>query len=125
MIDFIFIMGVLCIITLAAIIAYIDEASISILGEIILILLVAMFITTWSYATDSIEQPSQGTHYRTSKVTAVYENSATKNIYYISTQDGNLWKSGTLYKEGEILIFDTNNTEDVTDDKIIGIKEAK
>lgn len=125
MINFIFIVGILCLVVLCFIILCIDEPGVAILGELILLCIIAMFIATWSYATDSIEQPSQGTHYRTSKVTAVYENSATKNIYYINTQDGNLWKSETLYKEGEILIFDTNNTEDVTDDKIIGIKEAK
>lgn len=125
MINFIFIVGTICLVVLCFIILCIDEPGVAILGELILLVTIAMFIATWSYATDSIEQPSQGTHYRTSKVTAVYEDSAAKNMYCINTQDGNLWKTGTPYKPGEILIFDTNNTEDVTDDKIIGTKEAK
>lgn len=48
-----------------------------------------------------------------------------KKTHCINTQDGNLWKTGTPYKTGDILIFDTNNTKSVTDDKIIGIKEVE
>lgn len=124
MTGFYFITGVIGLLVLLIIIMFSCESDILVIVITVLIYVAFAFIVMWG-DTSELEQPSQGTHYRTSKVTAVYEDSVAKNTYCINTQDGNLWKTGTLYKTGDILIFDTNNTEDVTDDKIIGIKEVK
>lgn len=124
MIYLLIIIGIFFLLFLSFLCLEFKDSSIIFLSELIIIGLIVMFIATCVLIID-IQKPSQGTHYRTSKVTAVYEDSAAKNMYCINTQDGNLWKTGTPYKPGEILIFDTNNTEDVTDDKIIGIKEVK
>lgn len=124
MTGFYFITGVIGLLVLLIIIMFSCESDILVIGLTVLIYVAFAFIVMWG-TTSELEEPSQETHYRTSKVTAVYEDSVVKNTYCINTQDGNLWKTGTLYKTGDILIFDTNNTEDVTDDKIIGIKGAK
>lgn len=124
MTGFYFITGVIGLLVLLIIIMFSCESDILVIGLTVLIYVAFAFIVMWG-ATSELEEPSQETHYRTSKVTAVYEDSVAKNTYCINTQDGNLWKTGTPYKTGDILIFDTNNTEDVTDDKIIGIKGAK
>lgn len=125
MTGFYFITGVIGLLVLLIIIMFSCESDILVIGLTVLIYVAFAFIVLMWYPTSELEEPSQETHYRTSKVTAVYEDSVVKNTYCINTQDGNLWKTGTLYKTGDILIFDTNNTEDVTDDKIIGIKGAK
>lgn len=124
MTTFYFISGVIGLLVLLIIIMFSCESDIPVVGITVLCYVAFAFIVMWG-TTSELEQPSQETHYRTSKVTAVYEDSVVKNTYCINTQDGNLWKTGTPYKTGDILIFDTNNTEDVTDDKIIGIKEVK
>lgn len=125
MTTFYFISGLIGLLILLIIIIYTCEFfDILVLGITVLGYVAITFIAIWG-ATLELEEPSQGSHYRTSKVTAVYEDSVAKKTYCINTQDGNLWKTGTLYKAGDILIFDTNNTKSVTDDKIIGIKEVE
>lgn len=62
----------------------------------------------------------------TANVVSTYETD-NQTVSVIETSDGNIWEIGDeLNHESQYLVtFDTNGTQNVTDDLVISVKEVK